>query len=496
MDAMVHFQGVVKRFGATLAVDGVDMEVAPGEIRALLGANGAGKSTLIKLLAGVHEPDAGRILLQGRRIDHVWPRPPMAFIHQDLGLVDWMTVAENVALVDGFARRRGLIDWSTVRSRARLALQELGGDIDPAARVTELTRTERSIVAIARALAGARNIVVLDEPTASLHEREAAHLFEALRRLRGAGLAIVYVTHRLDEIFGLADSVTVMRDGRTVLTGPVSGTDPGQLVRAIVGRSLAPAPKRRSRSLGGPLLSVRGLRAGGVGPVSLDIRSGEIVGLTGLRGAGQGAVGRALAGALPIQAGSMALDGGELRPACPADAVARGVLFVTGDREAEALAMPLTVAENVFLNPGSHGRRTWRPRRRSGERRRAVELIHEFSIRPPDPDRPVATLSGGNQQKVVLARCLSVGGRLLVLEEPTMGVDVGARSDIYGMLRGAAESGAAVLLISTDLDEIARTCDRALVFDRGRIAGELAAGGLSVEALTALAGGVRPGARS
>ncbi|MBO0730030.1 MAG: sugar ABC transporter ATP-binding protein, partial [Acidimicrobiaceae bacterium] len=256
---LVSFREVFKQLGGTLAVAGVSLDIAPGEIHALLGENGAGKSTMIKLLAGVHEPDSGEIHLRGKRIDHVFPRPPMAFIHQDLGLVDWMTVAENVALVEGFPRRGGLIDWGEVRRSASRALQALGSDINPDTRIAELPRTERSIVAIVRALAVETDVLVLDEPTASLPESEAARLFDLLRRLRAKGVGIIYVTHRLDEVFRLADTVTVLRDGQKVFTKPVSETKPAELVFAIVGRPPDDVFIEPHKSREVPLLEVEGL---------------------------------------------------------------------------------------------------------------------------------------------------------------------------------------------------------------------------------------------
>jgi ribose transport system ATP-binding protein len=489
-DAVLRFRGVTKRFGGTLAVNELDLDVRAGEIHALLGANGAGKSTLIKLLAGVHEPDGGEIFLRQQRIDHVVPRPPMAFIHQDLGLIEWMTVAENIALVEGYPRRRGLIDWRAVNRAAEHALEALGSGIDVNARVSQLPRTERSIVAIARALAINADVLVLDEPTASLPESETARLFDVLRRLRARGVAIIYVTHRLDEVFRLADTVTVLRDGANVQTCPVAATTPAQLVQMIVGRPPTEVFVKPAEAQAASVIRVDDLQVGRVGPVSFDVRAGEIVGLAGLRGAGQNAVGRALAGIEPIDGGRIWLAGQVLAPpAHPDDAIRAGIRFVTSNREAEGLAVGLSVTENLFLNPGALGRPVWAAERPRNERRRAAQVIRRFSVRPNDPARVITALSGGNQQKVLLARWLGHTARLLVLEEPTMGVDVGAKADIYEMLNQELAQGAAVLLVSSDLDEVAGICHRALIFDRGRIVEELPRQQLSVNRLTALVGG-------
>jgi ribose transport system ATP-binding protein len=495
---ILAFRGVTKRFGGTLAVDNVDLDIRPGEVHALLGANGAGKSTLIKLLAGVHEPDSGAIYLSGRvdlRIDHMRPRPPMAFIHQDLGLIEWMTVAENIALVGGFPRRRGLIDWRAVERQAAADMRALGSDIDCGAPVSRLPRTERSIVAIVRALSIKSDVLVLDEPTASLPESETARLFDVLRNLRGQGVAIVYVTHRLDEVFRLADTVTVLRDGRTVRTCPVGETNPTELVEMIVGRPPAEVFVNPPEPHAAPVLRLDNVRTGRVGPVSFEVRAGELVGLAGLRGAGQNAVGRAIAGIDPLSGGTIwladrALDLSGREPA----ACAAGIRFVTSNRESEGLGPTLTVAENLFLNPGALGRSIWSAERPSNERRRAAEVIRKFSIRPNDPSRTITTLSGGNQQKVLLARWLGYGAPLLVLEEPTMGVDVGAKADIYEMLNQELAGGTAVVLVSSDLDEVAGVCHRALIFDRGRIVEELGRDELSVARLTSVVGGASRGA--
>lgn len=485
-EPLLSFRRVVKQLGGTLAVAGIDLDVTRGEIHALLGANGAGKSTMIKLLAGVHEPDQGEIYLRGQRIDHVQPRPPMAFIHQDLGLVDWMSVAENIALVGGYPRRGGLIDWAAVRRAARVALEALGSDIHHDTRIAELPRTERSIVAIVRALAVETDVLVLDEPTASLPESETARLFEVLRRLRKRGVGIIYVTHRLDEVFRIADRVTVIRDGRKVMTKAIKQTRPEELVFAIVGRPPAEVFIEPHESREVPVLGVEGLRTGRVGPVSFHVDAGEMVGLAGLRGAGQNAVGRALCGIEPIEEGRVTLGGKEIEISNPAHVIRLGVMFVTSNRDAECLAAPLSVAENIFMNPGSRGRKLWELRRRSRESRQAVQVIQRFTIRPEDPDRAVSTLSGGNQQKVVLARWLGLNARLLVLEEPTMGVDVGAKADIYHMLAAELKRGAAALLVSSDFDEVAAICNRALVFNRGSIVKELRGDQLSTPTLTAL----------
>jgi ribose transport system ATP-binding protein len=482
---------LTKRFGGTLALDGVDLELRAGEVTALLGENGAGKSTLIKILAGVHAPDAGEVRLRGRAVSPGSERLPISFVHQDLGLVDSMSVAENVALVAGYPRRFGLIDWAEAQRLAAAALEAAGGGIDPAARVGEMPAAERSVVAIARALATEADLLVLDEPTAALPEGDVARLLDRLRRLRERGLAILYVTHRLDEVFRVADRVVVLRDGRRVLAVPVAETAPEALVRSIIGRAPEEVFRAPPAPRGAPLLTVEGLVTDGAGPASLTLHAGEVLALVGLRGAGHHAIGRALFGAAPVHAGTMELAGRPFRPASPADAVAAGLGFVSSRRVEESLAPSLTVRENLVPNraarpdaPGLLG-----TAREAAMARRTVEA---YGVRPPEPERAVATLSGGNQQKAVLARWLEGPSRALVLEEPTFGVDVGAKAEIYRLLGAAARAGRSALLISSDFEEVAGVAHRALVVSRGRVAAELGRAELSVATLTALAAGAAP----
>jgi ribose transport system ATP-binding protein len=489
MSDLLEISGLTKRFAGTLALDGVDLALAAGEVHALLGENGAGKSTLIKVLAGVHRADGGTIRLEGRDVDPVTESLPITFIHQDLGLVDSMTVAENVAILAGYPRQGGLISWRRARAAAAEALGRMGGGIDPGARVGRLPAAEKSIVAIARAMAVPCRVLVLDEPTAALPESDVARLLDALRRLREGGLGIIYVSHRLDEVFRIADRVTVLRDGRKVASDRIADTNPAALVRSIVGRSLAELFVKPPPPAAETLLAVEGLVAGPAGPVSFTAAAGEIVGLVGLRGAGHAAVGRAIFGDLAIVAGRVTLGGRDLAVDRPQDAIARGVGFVSSKRGEESLAPSLTVRENLFINPTVTGTRLLQPIPPAGEQARARTALHRFRVRPPEPERPILTLSGGNQQKVVLARWMEAGSRLLILEEPTFGVDVGSKAEIYQLLQGALDEGAAVLLISSDFEEVAGICHRALIFDRGRVAAELARPDLTIPRLTALAAG-------
>ncbi|MFF7472098.1 ATP-binding cassette domain-containing protein [Streptomyces sp. NPDC008092] len=517
-DPLVRIRGLAKRFGGTRALDGVDLDVRAGSVLALLGPNGAGKSTLIKVLAGVHHADAGTVTVAGHPLGSQAAARSMSFIHQDLGLVEWMTVAENIALTTGYPRRAGLISWRRARERCAEALETVAGHLDPDTPVARLGPAERSLVAVGRALAARTRLVVLDEPTARLPAADCARLFRVLHALRDRGHGILYVTHRMDEVYQVADAFAVLRDGRLVSHGPLAGHSPARLVRDIVGT--APADDTAATDAGEPgrsttaeeparpavpatvptgaapaVLVLDGARTAGTAAVTAELRTGEALGLVGLSGAGHVELGRALAGARPFVGGRVLLGGRPYRPRTVADAVAAGVGLVPGDRQREGCAMGLTVRENLLANPRAGGRPalSWTGPRR--ERARAAELIERFSVRPRDGEAPLAALSGGNQQKVLIGRWLGVDLRLLVLEEPTASVDVGARAAVHRLLDEALAGGLAVLLISTDFEEVAGVCRRALVFVRGRVTTELSGPDLTVTALTRAASALpaRPG---
>ena len=486
---LLQITGLTKRFTGTLALDDVSFDLRPGEVHALLGQNGAGKSTLIKILAGVYPSDEGDVRIDGRSVDTRRRDLPIAFIHQDLGLVDSMTVAENVARLAGYVRRFGLIDWTATAKASLDALHAMDSDIDPDALVATLTAAEKSLVAIARALCLSVDILVLDEPTAALPEADVAHLLEALDRLRRNGIGIIYVSHRLDEVFRIADRVTVLRDGRNVRTASVADITPDSLVADIVGRTLdawAAPPASSSDQI---LLDVEALLVDAAGPVSLRVHAGEILALVGLRGAGHDKVGRAVFGALSPDQGTIRLGGSVLVSTRPEQAMAAGVGFVSSKRAEEGLAADMAMRENLFLNATITGHKLLQPIRPAEESQAAHRLIRRFSIRPDEPEQPIATLSGGNQQKVVVARWLAAKVKLLILEEPTIGVDVGSKAEIYALLQEALRGGMGALLISSDFEEVDRIAHRALVFDRGRVAAEIDRADLSVARLTRLASG-------
>jgi ribose transport system ATP-binding protein len=487
---LLAMSGLTKSFTATRALDSVDFDLRRGEVHALLGQNGAGKSTLIKVLAGIYPPDAGRVLFDGRLVQPGIDRLPIAFIHQDLGLVEWMTVAENVAIQSGYPRSRlGLISWRGVRHAAAQALAILGSDLDPVMPVTALPAAERSLVAIGRALAVESDILVLDEPTSALPEADVERLLRTLRRLRASGIGIIYVTHRLDEVLRIADRVTVLRDGRRVATVAAAKTTSADLVRMIVGKSMSDSFIRPAPASERVVLTVEDLVSESVGPVTFSVASGETLGLVGLRGAGHHTIGRAIFGQAALSSGHVTLKGQRVDPVDPADAMRKEIGFVSSRRAEESVAANLAVRENIYMNPAATGKGVMEIIRRRSESADTRAAMKRFSIKADDPEQPLATLSGGNQQKVVVARWMEARVSLLVLEEPTIGIDVGSKAEIYHLLQLSLKKGMAVVLISSDFEEVERICHRALVFGRGKVITEIPSGELTIANLTANASG-------
>lgn len=492
----LFFDGIEKHFGGTYALKDVSLSVGRGEVVALLGENGAGKSTLIKVLGGIHQPDAGRVLIDGEPYQHrpagFGERQKVAFIHQDLGLIEWMTVAENIALALGFARKGGMIRWREVEAFAAAALKKVDCDFDPTTRVENLTRTEKSLVAIARALAVDSEFLVLDEPTASLPADEVERLFAALRPLRDQGVGMIYVSHRLDEIFQVADRVAVLRDGVMVGMRDIAHTTPEELVQKIVGRKTRETVKN-AEAPGASILKLEAFRVDSVAPLDIELQENEIVGLVGLRGAGHEAISRALFGLKPF-AGRVTLKGASPDLSNPQKALEAGIGLVARDRTEESVAMNLTIRENTFLNPAGVGRGTLDILSPRKEAEQASIIGAELGLSPNDPSLAIEALSGGNQQKVVIGRWLATKRKLLICEDPTAGVDVGAKAEIYALLNRALAQGVGLIVVSTDFEEIATICHRAIVFSQGAIVDELSGTRLTTESLiqSASAGNITP----
>jgi len=486
-EPLLAVRGLTKVYGRTAALAGVDFSVGPGEIHALLGENGAGKSTLVRVLAAIERADGGSITFAGTllpldRTPQSMSDSGVVFIHQDLGLVPSMTVAENVAQYASYALGPTGINWKATRARARDALATLEVDLNPGALVAELSIAEQAAVAITRALALDARLIVLDEPTASLAAGEASRLLAVLHRLRDAGVSCILVTHRLEEVLRHCDRVTVLRDGSLVGTRHVRDLTRAELIAMIVGELPPEAARaRRARKDRKPRLDVAGFRGQGFGPVDLQVAPGEIVGVTGLADAGHLNLVDAMFGAQPSDGGSIRLDGVEYRPSNPARALERGIHQVPSDRLAAGLAGTLTARENLFPNPPQHA---LRPLGRQRERRQTERLMDAFDIRPRNSETQVSTFSGGNAQKLLIARALSARPRLLLLSEPTSGVDVGARTEVYAKLRKACAEGLSIVMASSEFEEVTEVADRAVVLCRGRVVTVLEGDKISVAALT------------
>lgn len=485
-------RGIGKRFGPVRALAGVDLTVRAGTVHALVGENGAGKSTLMKVLAGVHRADEGSIFVNGRPWTPSRPAEALnrgvAMIHQELSLASDLTVAENVflgreprGLLPGTVDRRAMIEGT------RHLAETYGFEIDPRAPVSDLSLADCQIVEVLKALAREASILVMDEPTSSLGRDEAAALLALVRALRDRGVTIVYISHRLEEVMDLADEVTVLRDGRSVHSGPVAELDVGTVVRHMVGRELSDFYPPRAVEIGPVRLAVDGLAtASGLREISFEVCAGEVVGLAGLVGAGRTALARALFGIEPPTAGEVRFDGRRLHLSGPGDALAAGLMYVTEDRKRTGLCLELPAAWNVTL-PCLKQLGMGRIVRPEREARLVSEVAERLTLRWAGPGAPAASLSGGNQQKLLLARALLADSQMILLDEPTRGIDIAAKADIYELLGELAATGKAILLISSELPELLGVTDRLLVMRRGRLAGELETAAATQEAVMELA---------
>jgi ribose transport system ATP-binding protein len=479
-------RGITKVFPGARALDGVDLEVAAGEVHCLLGQNGAGKSTLIKVLAGAHQPDGGELAWDGEPVTLPSPTAAMrhgiSTIYQELDLVDGLSVADNIFL--GHERARfGLTRRGETAAAARELLRSLGHpEIAPGTEVGGLSPAQQQIVSMARALSHDTRLMVMDEPSAVLTQDEVGNLFRVIRELTGKGVAVLYISHRMAEIRAIGHRVTVLKDGRTVAAGLPASTPTAQLVALMTGREAAyDFPDRPGAAGAGEraqVLRVEHLTLpGSFEDVSFTVHAGEIVGLAGLVGSGRSEILHAVYGAVRPAAGSVAVDGRVLPPGRVTAAVRAGVGLAPEERKSQALFLHDSVVRNVSISSlGRFARFGWLDRGREGAA--AAERVAELDLRPADPSRAVRTLSGGNQQKVVLARWLLRGCRVLLLDEPTRGVDVGARAELYALVRALADSGVAVLFVSSEVPEVLGLADRALVLREGRVVHEADAASL------------------
>ncbi|MFA9429639.1 sugar ABC transporter ATP-binding protein [Egicoccus sp. AB-alg2] len=474
---LLELREVSKSYPGVQALTGVDLTVDAGEVHGLLGQNGAGKSTLMKIIAGAEMPDAGRMLLTGEPVGFGSPGEARArgigIVYQELSLVPSMSIGENV-LLGRWARRGGLVDLGRTQEEARPYLQRVGLDLDPITRTSTLGMAERQLVEIAKALSTDVRILLLDEPTSALSDRESRRLFQVIRDLTGDGVAVIYVSHRLPEVLEICDRVTVLRDGMRVGDLEVAGVDEGQLARRMVGQSvtLDEPPAGRTATDAEVVLRARGVgRPPRLRAFDLELRAGEVVTVFGLVGAGRSRLANTLFGIEPATEGKLELFGREVRLRSPQDAIAAGVGYVGEDRAA-GLVPRMTVAQNIVL---ASLRRLGRGplHDRAEERRLGERYVEALNIRTPSVDQPVANLSGGNQQKVLLARWLCCEARFLILDDPVRGVDVGAKEEVFRLVRELADDGVAILYITSELREAKALGDRVLVMADGRISAEL-----------------------
>jgi ribose transport system ATP-binding protein len=491
MTAALTVTSMSKSFAGPRVLDSVSLTVEPGEIRALVGENGSGKSTLIKILAGFHLPDEGSAEVGGESLllghGEASEAAGLRFVHQDLGLVNNLDAVDNIALGVGYPSFRGRIRWRQERKRTRAALAELGYEFDIRRPAGSLAMSERTALAVARAMTPRQTptkVLILDEPTANLPAAEAERLFKLARRVADSGVAVMFVSHHFDEVFGLADSVTVLRDGKHIITRPVAGLTEDQLIEQVIGRKLehvvhdARAAERRE-----VVLQVTGLGCDVLTGVDITVHAGEIVGIAGITGSGRDEVATAVFGGIN-RAGQVTINGTAVPPMRPDRAIALGMGLVPAERHANAAFMTSSLRENITVTrPGIHFRGGLL--RKSPERSDVATWLERLDVRPRNSEFTMADLSGGNQQKVVLARWLRMKPKVLVLNDPTQGVDIGAKSDIHKLIDEAAAEGTAVLVVSTDHEELVRLCHRVLILRRGKVADEMEGGRMDHDLITA-----------
>ncbi len=494
MTALVSIRHLSKRFAGVRALDGVHFELQPGEVHALMGENGAGKSTLMKVLAGVYPKDEGEILLDGRAVEVTSPRAAQALgigiIHQELNLMNHLSAAQNIFIGREPRGRLGLfLDEAALNARAERIFERMHLKLDPRTPVGELTVAKQQMVEIAKALSFDSRVLIMDEPTAALNNAEVGELFRIIRQLREHGVGIVYISHKMDELQQIADRVTVMRDGQTIGTVPMAGTSLDNIIGMMVGRELVDAANHApDTSANEVVLQVKGLNRGhAVRDVSFELRRGEILGFAGLMGAGRTEVARAVFGADRIDSGEIRVHGKAVIIRSPQDAVAHGIGYLSEDRKQFGLATGLDVQNNIAMASLREFAALGTILDDAAMRDCAQGYVRQLAIKTPSVEQPVRLLSGGNQQKIVIAKWLRRDCDILFFDEPTRGIDVGAKAEIYKLLNALAEQGKAIVMISSELPEVLRLSHRILVMCEGRVTGEIPGRGATQERIMQLA---------
>ena len=475
-ESILEVKGLSKEFPGVKALDRVDLVVKKGEVHALVGENGAGKSTLIKILAGVYTKDEGEIVFDGRSVEITSPAISLKLgikvVFQELSLIPHMSVAENVFLESFPLKKNKTIHWEELYKKTSEILASIGLNINPRTRLNMLTISQQQMVEIARALSHEAKLVIMDEPTSALTPNEINFLFNVIKKLKSMGIGILYVTHKLEEVEQICDRVTVLRDGKLISTREVSKTNRDELVRDMVGRSIETLFPRTHRGKGKVILRVENLSTEKkLKDVSFEVRAGEVVGIFGLMGAGRTELARAIFGIDPVSGGAIYIDGQRLRHSSTSHSTRMGIGYMTEDRKAEGLVLQMSVAQNITLSSLKELSSLGFVRRRE-EFERSEEFVKAFSIKTPSLRQKVMYLSGGNQQKVLLARWLMKKLKVIILDEPTRGIDVGAKAEIHRLIDELAQSGLAVVVMTSEMPELLGISDHIIVMNNGRITGE------------------------
>ncbi|MCY9849871.1 ribose ABC transporter ATP-binding protein RbsA [Pectobacterium jejuense] len=499
MQPLLQLQGITKSFPGVKALSGAALNVCPGKVMALVGENGAGKSTMMKVLTGIYRKDAGSIHFLGQEVDFNGPKASqeagIGIIHQELNLIPQLTIAENIFLGREFTNRFGRIDWNKMYAEADKLLKRLNLRYDSRRMVGDLSIGDQQMVEIAKVLSFESKVIIMDEPTDALTDTETASLFSVIKELQSQGCGIVYISHRLKEIFEICDDITVFRDGQFIGERPVSDLEEDTLIEMMVGRKLEDQYPRSNKVPGEVRLKVQNLSGPGVDSVSFTVRKGEILGVAGLMGAGRTELMKILYGALPRTGGNVTLDGRDVVTRKPQDGLANGIVYISEDRKRDGLVLGMSVKENMSLTALRYFSHAGGRLKHAEEQLTVADFIRLFNVKTPSMEQPIGLLSGGNQQKVAIARGLMTRPNVLILDEPTRGVDVGAKKEIYQLINQFKEEGLSIILVSSEMPEVLGMSDRIIVMHEGRLSGDFPIEQATQEALMAAAVGKQYGAK-